>query len=104
LQMRRKVPQIWLRRFRKCKTGSYLMEWMMILARSSSGNSSTAGTSRRRGGNSTTTWFRDWKATRDEVGKEDWSWRGMKWRRGLKLKEATRVEGWRWRLGHVIKE
>jgi hypothetical protein len=35
-------------------------------------------------------------------GKEDWSWRGMKWRRGLKLKEATRVEGWRWHLGHVV--
>jgi hypothetical protein len=43
-------------------------------------------------------------AMRDEVGKEDWSLRGMKWLLGLKLKDAMRVEGWRWRLGHVIKQ
>jgi hypothetical protein len=44
--MRWKVPQILLRRFRKWKTGSSLIEWMMILVTSSSGSNSikhTAG-------------------------------------------------------------
>jgi hypothetical protein len=36
--MRRKVLQILVRRFRKWKTGSSLMEWMMILVRISSGS------------------------------------------------------------------
>jgi hypothetical protein len=37
--MRRKVPQILLRRFRKWVMGSSLMEWMMIWVTSSSGSS-----------------------------------------------------------------
>jgi hypothetical protein len=40
LQMRRMVPQILLRRFRKWKMATSLMEWMMILVRSYSGSSS----------------------------------------------------------------
>jgi hypothetical protein len=39
--MHRKVPQILLRRFRKWKTATSLVEWMMILVRSSSGSSSS---------------------------------------------------------------
>jgi hypothetical protein len=53
LQMRWKVLQILLRRFIKWKTGSSLMEWMMILVRSSSGSSSikhnTAGIIKEKG-------------------------------------------------------
>jgi hypothetical protein len=44
LQMRRKVLQILLRRFRKMENGSSLMEWMMILVKSSSGSSSNKHT------------------------------------------------------------
>jgi hypothetical protein len=77
--MRQKVPQILLWRFRKWKTATSLMEWMMILVRSSSGNSSikhTAMAIKENGRNSTTLEF-EWRrglklaATRDEVGKED---------------------------------
>jgi hypothetical protein len=57
-------------------------------------------------------WWRGLKlaATRDEVGKEDWSWRGMKLAttievEGVSEAMSSRVEGWRWRLGHgVIKQ
>jgi hypothetical protein len=35
----RQVPQILLRRFRKWKTGLFLMEWMMIWVTRSSGSS-----------------------------------------------------------------
>jgi hypothetical protein len=58
--MRRKVPQILLQRFRKWKTATSLMEWMMILVRSSSGSSSikhTAAAIKVNGGNSTTTGY-----------------------------------------------
>jgi hypothetical protein len=60
LQMCRKVPQILLRRFRKWKTATSLMEWMMILVRSSSGSSSikhTAAAIKENGGNSIATGF-----------------------------------------------
>jgi hypothetical protein len=36
--MRRKVPQILLRRLKKWKMGSSLIEWMMIWVSSSSGS------------------------------------------------------------------
>jgi hypothetical protein len=39
-------------------------------------------------------------ATRIEVEGDE----GGSWRRGLKLKKATRVEGSRGHLGHVIKQ
>jgi hypothetical protein len=57
--MRQKVPQILLRRFRKWKTATSLMEWMMILVRSSSGSSikHTAAAIKEKGGNSTSTGF-----------------------------------------------
>jgi hypothetical protein len=58
--MRQKVPQILLRRFRKWKTATSLMEWMMILVRSSSSSSNikhTAVTIKENGGNSTATGF-----------------------------------------------
>jgi hypothetical protein len=47
-----KVLQNLLRTFKKWKTGSSLIEWMMILVRSSSGNSSikhTAGIIKEKG-------------------------------------------------------
>jgi hypothetical protein len=58
--MRRKVLQVLLRRFRKWKTATSLMEWMMILVRSSSGSSSikhTMAAIKENGGNSTTMGF-----------------------------------------------
>jgi hypothetical protein len=57
--MHRKVPQILLRRFRKGKIATSLMEWMMILVRSSSGSSikHTEAAIKENGGNSTTTGF-----------------------------------------------
>jgi hypothetical protein len=58
--MRRKVTQILLRRFRKWKMTTSLMEWMMILVRSSFGSSSikhTAAAIKENGRNSTATVF-----------------------------------------------
>jgi hypothetical protein len=58
--MRRKVPQVLLRRFRKWKTATSLMEWMMILVRSSSGSSNIKHTTtaiKENGGNSTAMGF-----------------------------------------------
>jgi hypothetical protein len=58
--MRRKVLQVLLRRFRKWKTATSLMEWMMILVRSSSGSSSikhNVAAIKENGGNSTATGF-----------------------------------------------
>jgi hypothetical protein len=58
--MRWKVTQILLRRFRKWKTATSLMEWMMILVRSSSGGSSikhTVAAIKENGRNSIATGF-----------------------------------------------
>jgi hypothetical protein len=58
--MHRKVPQILLRRIRKWKTATSLMEWKMILVRSSSGSSSIkhiAAAIKENGGNRTATRF-----------------------------------------------
>jgi hypothetical protein len=68
--MRRKVLQILLRRFRKWKMATSLMEWMMILVRSSSGSSSikhTVVAIKKNGGNNTATGL----ATRVEVGSDE---------------------------------
>jgi hypothetical protein len=60
--------------FRKWKTDTSLMEWMMILVRSSSGSSSikdTAAAIKEMGGNSTATGFGVLMATRVEVGGDE---------------------------------
>jgi hypothetical protein len=80
--MRQKVPQILLRRFRKWKMATSLMEWMMILVRSSSGSSNIKHTAaaikermeeiaRRRGLEFESRRGLQLAATTDEVVKED---------------------------------
>jgi hypothetical protein len=45
-------------------------------------------------------WWRGLKlaATRDEVGKEDWSWRGMKLATRIEVEGGDELEGWRLKL------